>query len=144
MYRHCPILLYCFIYQLRIFEPKGINASFASLNSCSPNGIPIMVMQRRQPIKNCPIAMGIPVTIIQITFAIKEIPPPPYSTSLPKGQSAKPANLKHCRPIGIPIIVMNAQTAIKKPDQVHFPNLQISSKVYFPNIPFWCILHILT
>ena len=33
--------------------------------------------------------------------------PFPYTISFPNGQNAKFANLKHCRPTGIPIIVIH-------------------------------------
>ena len=33
--------------------------------------------------------------------------PFPYTISFPNGQNARVANLKHCRPTGIPIIVIH-------------------------------------
>jgi hypothetical protein len=53
------------------------------------------------------IAKGIPLINSQSMFAMNDGAPPPYSTSLPKGANAKEANLKHCRPIGIPTMVMH-------------------------------------
>lgn len=37
------------IYRLTISAPNGQSASLAILNDCSPNGIPIMVMQLSTP-----------------------------------------------------------------------------------------------
>ena len=49
------------------------------------------------------MASGIPLIISHTILARMDIVPPPYSTSFPNGKNAKPANLKHCKPIGIPI-----------------------------------------
>ena len=46
-----------------------------------------------------------PKNTIQIRFTRKETPPPPYMTSFPKGKKARLANLKHCSPTGIPMMV---------------------------------------
>ena len=88
-------------------EPKGIRANFATLKCCRPNGIPITVIQRRRPNTADSIASGIPDTNIQIIFNNKEPDAPPYSTSFPNGKKTSFANLKHCIPIGIPIIVID-------------------------------------
>ena len=67
----------------------------------------MMVMHKRTPIAACSSARGIPVTSSQIIFTNKDTVPPPYSTSFPNGKKDKDANLKHCTPIGIPIMVMH-------------------------------------
>ena len=87
--------------------PKGIKASFASLNCCNPKGIPMMVMQSPAPKARCSRASGRPETISHIIFRSNEPAPPPYCTSFPKGKKLNVANLKHCNPTGIPTIVMH-------------------------------------
>ena len=54
-----------------IVAPKGISESLANLKNCLPNGIPIIVMQRRHPQTALAIAIGIPVTMSQIMLAIR-------------------------------------------------------------------------
>lgn len=78
---------------------------------------------------------------IQIMLRIKLPAPPPYITSLPKGHNASPANLKACRPIGIPIIVTQQITpeithprAIINPpnkNQIKFPIIFIKIHLQF-------------
>ena len=85
--------------------PKGISASLASLKHCIPKGMPIMVMQKSNPLSANPKAIGKPVTISHRIFIKMEAAPPPYTTSLPKGIKERLANLKHCRPMGMPIMV---------------------------------------
>ena len=91
----------------RTSAPKGINASLASLKNCLPKGIPIIVQHKITPMNAFPTAMGIPDIISQIIFASRLTAPPPYMTSFPNGQKDSPANLKHCNPIGIPMIVIH-------------------------------------
>lgn len=64
-------------------------------------------MHRIHPQTTSAIAIGIPVKSSQNIFAIRLIAPPPYTTCLPNGKNASPANLKHCNPIGIPMIVIH-------------------------------------
>ena len=52
-----------------------------------------------------PRAIPHPKKRIQIKFTRNENVPFPYTTSFPKGQNAKDANLNHCKPTGIPTIV---------------------------------------
>ena len=56
---------------------------------------------------------------LHIRFTRNENMPFPYTISFPNGQNAKVANLKHCRPTGIPIIVIHhmqpAKTQAKPP-----------------------------
>lgn len=103
-------------------------------------------MHHKQPTTTFPIAIGMPEIRIQNMFAIRLMVPPPYTTSLPNGQNASPANLKHCTPIGIPIMVMHhKQPAIihanplNKPPNINhnmFPNnfilpILISHRYFF-------------
>ena len=78
--------------------PKGINASFASLNCCSPKGMPTTVMQSRAPMTTDSMARGRPETTSQMIFNRKEPAPLPYTPSFPKGKKLRLANLKHCSP----------------------------------------------
>ena len=78
--------------------PKGAKANFAILKYCNPKGIPIIVIQKMHPNTKFSIAIGIPKNIIQIILANNDGTPPPYSTSLPKGEAVRVANLKHCSP----------------------------------------------
>ena len=73
----------------------------------------MIVMQRITPITADSIANGIPDTSNQIIFSNSDPAPPPYTTSLPKGKKLIPANLKHCIPTGIPIIVIHHKQPTK-------------------------------
>lgn len=64
-------------------------------------------MHQRQPRMQYPIAISRPKKMIQIRLTRKEKPPPPYITSFPNGKKARLANLKHCRPTGMPMMVMH-------------------------------------
>lgn len=96
----------------------------------------MIVMHRIHPQTTSAIAIGIPVKSSQNIFAIRLIAPPPYVTSLPNGKNASPANLKHCKPIGIPMIVIHhpipaithESPAAKPPNINHkiFPSIPIS------------------
>ena len=55
----------------------------------------------------CSAASGSPETISHMIFTSSETGPPPYLTSFPKGKKLSDANLKHCIPMGIPIMVMH-------------------------------------
>ena len=101
--------------------PNGINASFAILKNCVPNGIPMTVMQRRRPMIALAIAISMPKNRIHIRLARKENAPPPYTTSFPNGQKDNAANLKHCLPYGIPTIVIHH----KNPETNHIRPLAI-------------------
>lgn len=124
-------------------EPNGISASLASLKHCNPNGIPTIVTQNKTPFNTDPSASGIPVTIIQMMFNKNEPAPPPYITSFPNGKKANAANLKHCFPIGIPIIVIHQRTpAIVHPSPIQSPPNKNHNR--FPRhpmfkSPFCCI-----
>ena len=93
--------------------PKGINANFISLKCCLPKGIPIIVIQRITPQDKCSSESGIPVVSSQMIFKIREGVPPPKLTSFPNGKKERLANLKHCIPIGIPIMVIHQRIPTK-------------------------------
>ena len=113
--------------------PNGIRDNFAILKNCFPKGIPIIVIQHIRPATAFPTAIGIPDTISQIIFAIKLTAPPPYTTSFPNGKNAKPANLKHCKPIGIPIIEMHHRQPAKTHDNPLNNPPHINQSI-FPNM----------
>lgn len=92
---------------LIIFAPNGIIDSFANLKNCLPNGIPIIVMHKIIPHITLYVAIGMPVMSIQNMFAITLNVPSPYTTSFPNGHIDNFENLKHCLPIGMPIIVIH-------------------------------------
>ncbi len=77
----------------------------------------MMVIQHTSPKIRFSIANGIPEINSQKMLAIVLIAPPPYLTSLPKGQKDSVASLKHCRPIGMPIIVMHQSMPAKIQDR---------------------------
>src|SRR5699024_621526 len=66
-----------------------------------------MVTHSAQPSMACSAASGSPETISQMIFTSSETGPPPYRTSFPKGKKLSDANLKHCIPMGIPIMVIH-------------------------------------
>lgn len=69
--------------------------------------MPTIVIQNINPVAAFPTAIGIPDTSNHIILARRLTVPPPYTTSFPNGKNANPANLKHCRPIGIPMMDMH-------------------------------------
>ena len=115
--------------------PNGIKDNFAILKNCFPKGIPIIVIQHIKPATAFSTAIGIPDTISQIIFAIKLTAPPPYTTSFPNGKNAKPANLKHCKPIGIPIMEMHHRQPAKTHDNPLNNPPHINQSI-FPNMLF--------
>lgn len=82
------------------------------------------------------IAIGIPVKSSQNIFAIRLIAPPPYVTSLPNGKNASPANLKHCKPIGIPMIVIHQPIPAITHESPAAKPPNINHKI-FPSIPMF-------
>jgi hypothetical protein len=84
-----------YIHRIIILAPNGINASFASLKHCFPNGMPIIVIHRRNPFNTATHASGKPPKISHRIFKIRDTPPPPYTTSLPNGKNESCASLKH-------------------------------------------------
>ena len=81
--------------------------SLAILKNCFPNGIPTIVIHHIQPTIRFPSAISQPKNTIHMRFTKNENIPFPYTISFPNGQNANVANLKHCRPTGIPIIVIH-------------------------------------
>lgn len=63
-------------------------------------------MHNNMPLKTATHARGIPLKISQKTLAMTDTLPPPYSISFPNGKNVSDASLKHCLPIGMPMIVM--------------------------------------
>ena len=112
------ILFYFFFYPITL-APNGMKESLAILKNCFPNGIPTIVIHHIQPTIRFPSAISHPKNIIHIRFTRNENMPFPYTISFPNGQNARVANLKHCRPTGIPIIVIHhmhpAKTQAKPP-----------------------------
>lgn len=121
-----------------ILAPNGINDSLAILKNCIPNGIPTIVMHQRQPNSRFAIAISSPKKQTHMMSTRNENVLPSYTISLPNGQNANSANLKHCTPIGIPIIVMQnmhpARHHASPPSRP--PN---KNQSMFPNV-FICIL----
>jgi hypothetical protein len=68
--------------------------------------MPITVQHKIIPFTAAHTASGTPLKINHNIFATSDGAPPPYRTSFPNGANAREANLKHCRPMGMPIIVM--------------------------------------
>ena len=98
----------------RTSAPKGSNANNANLKCCKPKGIPMIVIQQIIPATADITANSQPQKIIQKTF--KTIDPPdilPYTISFPKGDNTSFENLKHCNPMGIPMIVIKHNTPAK-------------------------------
>lgn len=124
-----------------ILAPNGINDSLAILKNCIPNGIPTIVMHQRQPNSRFAIAISSPKKQTHMMSTRNENILPSYTISLPNGQNANSANLKHCTPIGIPIIVMQnmhpARHHASPPSRP--PN---KNQSMFPNV-FICILSLL-
>ena len=110
--------------------------------NCFPNGIPPIVMHQRKPIIRFPNAISQPKNRIQIKFTKNENIPFPYTISFPKGQNARDANLKHCSPTGIPMIVIHHMHPAKihasppnTPPNINqriFPNVLISASPLSP------------
>ena len=70
--------------------------------------MPMMVMHNKNPKKICDTAAHKPPVKIQIILPIICKQPPllfAYTTLLPNGHKINVANLKHCKPNGIPMIV---------------------------------------
>ena len=69
-----------------------------------------MVTQNKQPRITASNAKKMPLNISHKILHSIEPAPPPYTISFPNGKNAKPANLKHCTPIGIPTMVRHHTT----------------------------------
>jgi len=113
-------------------------ATEASLRCWAANGIPIMVMASKRAKIRWVNAIHIPPSNIHKMFISVLTQPDARSlkiASLPKGQSAREASFKVCKPNGIPIMVIISSrlantysTAIKKPpktSQTIFPKTLI-------------------
>ncbi len=114
-------------------DPNGIRARVASLKCCFANGIPIIVMNKRQPIIKWKTASSIPETRIQNMFKRMDVICPLETIFFPKGQNTRPAYLKSWNPNGIPIIVQQRRTpAIIHP--IPQTNPPAISQMIFPSI----------
>ncbi len=80
-----------------------------------------MVIHQRQPITKFARASSIPETRNQMMLTRKDTAPPPYTISFPNGKKETDASLKHCSPIGIPMIVMHQ----RQPARIHPSPLRI-------------------
>lgn len=80
-----------------------------------------------------PSAISHPKKSIHIRLSRNENTPLPYTTSLPNGQNASDANLKHCTPTGMPMIVTHHRqpARIQAKPPIMPPN--INHKI-FPNV----------
>lgn len=92
-----------------------------------------MVMHHKIPSRQDTMPSSQPKTTIQIMFSKKLPAPLEKAMSLPNGQMTKEANLKHCIPTGIAIIVQQQSTPLTahKKDRNSPPN---TSHKTFPNI----------
>lgn len=97
-------------YYLKSF-PKGIKPSRISLKCWIPKGIPISVTHNNKPNTKCVNAIHIPPINIQIILSSNDIVADDSCIStilFPKGTKLAIPTLKHCKPKGIPIIVMHS------------------------------------
>lgn len=69
-----------------------------------------MVIHKIHPSIADSMAKRRPPKIIQRILSKTDPAPPPNCTSFPNGKKARPANLKHCIPMGIPTMVMHHTT----------------------------------
>ncbi len=91
--------------------PKGISDNSTSFRCCFANGIPIMVINSRQANTMCTNAVYQPPQSIQIMLKSTGRQPlllRPFTTRLPNGHNTMAAILKHCKPNGMPIMVMHS------------------------------------
>ena len=98
-----------------IRAPTGKSANLACLKCCSPNGIPTMVRHNAIPNTTSSRTITNPPNTNQIIFSKSEPPLSLNCMSFPNGAAAIVANLKHCLPIGKPIIVIDHKT----PNTIH-------------------------
>lgn len=108
-----------------IFAPKGNSANLINLNCWIANGIPIIEIPNIKPIKKWYIANSIPEKIIQKIFKIECDVLLLIKICFPNGKRIKFENLKHCNPIGIPIMVKHQQTPIRNQtiDEINPPKI---------------------
>ncbi len=92
------------------------------------------VQHKITPFTTAPIARGMPLMTIHKILARNDIVPPPYWISFPKGKNAREANLKHCRPMGIPTIVIHHRIP-QNPHESPCHNPQHKNQIIFPKQP---------
>lgn len=101
-----------------ILAPKGERESRAILKYCMPKGMPTIVMQSTVPMSALVSASSIPVNRNHATFSRNEVAFESNFISLPKGENERVLNLKHCRPMGMPTIVMHQSSPAKSQPSV--------------------------
>lgn len=115
--------------------PNGENARFINLKCCLPKGIPIMVIQNSNPKMRCVRAIQIPPKSSQIMFMMVDKQPVFDAVSViftPNGAKPTNANLKHCRPKGMPTIVRhNISPPIMYSKKINMPPKMI--QIILPN-----------
>lgn len=94
----------------------------------------MIVQHKITPFTTAPIARGMPLMTIHKILARNDIVPPPYWISFPKGKNAREANLKHCRPIGIPTIVIHHRIP-QNTQESPCHNPQHKNQIIFPKQP---------
>ena len=86
-----------------------------------------------QPIKKLPRASSRPENRNQRIFTRKETAPPSYLISFPNGLNEIEESLKHCKPIGIPkMVIHHKQPAMIQPKALISPPNMIHNM--FPSI----------
>lgn len=95
--------------------------------------MPMMVQQRTTAKMKLSIAIGIPVRIIQKMLATVLAVVPSSTTSFPNGAKVSLANLKHCFPSGIPIIVTHQRRPRNSQSSAFSAPPKIIHKI-FPNV----------
>ena len=96
--------------------------------------MPIIVIHKNSPITRASRARNSPLITSHNIFARKEAVPPPYLISFPKGKKAREASLKHCNPIGRPImVILQMHPATTHEIPIHIPPRQNHSA--FPKHP---------
>ena len=108
-----------------ILDPTGKRANLACLKCCIPNGIPTMVKQKMIPKDTSSMTITNPPSTNHTIFIKSDEPLLLNSISLPKGAAAIVANLKHCFPMGNPIIVIDHKT----PSTIHDSQLMNPPKI---------------
>jgi hypothetical protein len=91
--------------------PKGENARFINLKCCLPKGMPTMVIHNSNPKKRWVSAIQKPPNMSQMIFIMVDRQPVLEEVSvilIPKGARPTKANLKHCKPKGMPTIVRHS------------------------------------
>jgi len=119
--------------------PKGEKARFISLKCCLPKGIPTMVRHNSTPKKRWVSTIQKPPEISQMIFIKVERQPVLLEVSViltPKGAKPTNANLKHCKPHGIPTMVRHKMS----PPNIYSKKINIPPKMIQIKLPIKFIL----